>query len=443
MTDGAGRPQGARAVIRNRNFALLWSGGLVSDLGDWMLLVALPVYVFKLTGSALATSTVFAAELIPALVVGQVAGVLVDRWNRRRVLVYAGLVQAVLLLPLLAVTTADRIWIIYAVAAAQSCLARLCAPAKAALVPSLVPPGRITAANSLIAVSDNLARLVGATLGGLAIEFLGLPGVVVVDAVTFLAAAALIAGVRDLPDRAAVSGLRSGPVGRGRAGILGEWLDGLTTIRRNRPLPATLAVGALAQVAQGVFLVLFPVFVLVELHGDGAEVGLLRGVQAVGGILGGLLIGLLSRRLTTRTLVGWGFIGFGLVGLALWNAPQVTTALGLYIGLFIAAGPPGVACATGLLVALQTSTPPTHLGRVVAVHEAASGGLQAVGVLTAGALADRLGVLAILNAQAGLYLLCGLLAFLSLRAMPSIVAPRDQPDFGHPVARPASARIST
>jgi hypothetical protein len=73
------RSRRSPSPLRRRGFALLWSGGLVSDLGDWTLLVGLPVFVFQLTGSALTTSTIFVAELIPALVVGQVGGVLVDR----------------------------------------------------------------------------------------------------------------------------------------------------------------------------------------------------------------------------------------------------------------------------------------------------------------------------------------------------------------------------
>lgn len=410
------RPAG-RSAFGNRDFTLVWSAGLVSDLGDWMLLVALPVYVFELTGSALVTSAVFAVEVIPALLIGPVAGVLVDRWNRRRILIYAGLVQAVLLLPLLAVTAAGRLWIIYPVAAAQSCLARLCTPAKAALVPSLVGPAQITAANSLNAVSDNLARLIGSPLGGLAIQFVGLRGVIVVDAVTYLAAAALTAGVRHRPDA---------PQPVVRRGMLGEWLDGLTTIRRNRPLPAVLAIGALAQAAQGIFLVLFVVFVVAELHGNGGDVGLLRGVQAVGGILGGVLIGALGRRLSPRTLIGWGFVTFGLISLMTWNAPRATTAVGLYAGLFVAAGTPGVACTTGLMTTVQTAAPPSHLGRVVAVGEAGFGAFQAIGVLIAGVLADRLGVIPVLDAQAGLYVLCGLLALIALRVRPS--PQRDRPD---------------
>jgi MFS family permease len=411
------RPSGTpRSPLRNRNFGLLWTGGLVSDLGDWVLLVALPVYVFQLTGSALITSSVFVVELVPALVVGQMAGVLVDRWDRRRILVVCGLLQAALLMPLLMATSVERLWIIYLVAAMQSCLARLSAPAKAALIPELVPGDQLTAANSLNAVSDNLARLVGSPLGGLAIQMLGLVGVVLLDAVTFLASALLSAGVRTRRRPTAPADIE-------RPSLLSDWLDGIRTIRRTPPLPAVLFIGALSQVAQGIFVVLFVVFVLRELNGTGGDVGLIRGMQAIGGVLGGLLIGALSRRLSPRALIGWGFVAFGLISLATWNAPNLTTAIGLYIGLFIAAGIPGVATSTGLLTTVQSVTPSTHLGRVFAAFETGAGALQAVGVLVAGALADRLGVVTILNAQAGIYVLCGLLALVALRTRGAKAAP--------------------
>jgi MFS family permease len=417
-----------------------------------MLLIALPVYVFQLTGSALITSTVFVVELVPALIVGQVAGVLVDRWDRRRILVVAGVVQAALLLPLLAATTADRLWIIYLVAALQSCLARLCGPAKAALIPSLVPRDQLAAANSLNAVSDNLARLVGSPIGGLAIQLLGLVGVVVVDAVTFLVSAALTAVIRRSPAESGVAGAaaasagptpmpadsntaraaepnagepRPAPAGATSVGssLVADWLDGLRTIRRTPPLTAVLSIGALSQVAQGIFVVLFVVFVLQELHGTGGDVGLIRGVQAIGGVIGGFVVGALSRRLGPRMLIGWGFISFGLIALATWNAPLVTTAIGLYVVLFIVVGIPGVALSTGLLTLVQSVAPPTHLGRVFAAFDTGSGALMAVGVLLAGALADRLGVVPILNIEAGIYILCGILTFIAVR--PEVVSSAD------------------
>lgn len=147
--------------------------------------------------------------------------------------------------------------------------------------------------------------------------------------------------------------------------------------------------------------------------------GLIRGMQAIGGVAGGLIIGALSRRLSPRALVGWGFVVFGLISLTTWNAPNVTTAIAVYVGLFIAAGIPGVATSTGLLTTVQSVTPATHLGRVFAAFETGAGALQAVGVLLAGALADRLGVVTILNVQAGIYVACGLLALIALRTLPT------------------------
>jgi MFS family permease len=415
-----------RSPLRRRGFALLWAGGLVSDLGDWTLLIGLPVFVFQLTGSALTTSTIFVAELIPALVVGQVGGVLVDRWDRRRILVVASVLQAVLLLPLLAVGSPDQLWIVYLVAAAQSGLARLCAPATAALIPAVVPPDELATANGLGALSQSLARLLGAPLGGLAIGMLGLGGVVAADMVTFLVAAALVAAIpatairQPTPDGsasipgAATARAATGTIAAARR-FARDWIDGWRTIVRVPGLGALVGIGAVSQLSQGIFVVLYVVFVLQVLGADDAAVGVIRGMQAVGGLVGGLAVGVVAARLGTRTLVGWGFIVFGLLSLAMWNAAAVTTAVPFYATMFAILGLPAVAVSVGLLTVLQALTPPTHLGRVYAAYETSSGILQAVGVVVAGALADRIGVAPILDVQALLYVGCGVAALVLLR----------------------------
>jgi len=416
-------PRGEAAPGEWRNFGLLCAARVVSDAGDWLLMIALPVYVLALTGSSLATSTVFMAELAPALLLGTVAGVLVDRWDRCRTLVVVNLAQAALLLPLLAVDSRGRLWVVIAVAVAESSLARLAGPATFALLPAVVAADRLGRANSLLGVADSLARLVGSPLGGLVFELGRLPAVVVVDATSFVASAVLIALVRVARGPAVEPGgevaAKAGAAGRALAR---SWRDGLRLLTRSRPLGTVFVTGGIGQLAQGFFLVLFVLFVERSLHGDGSAVGLLRGVQAIGGILGGLLLGLVARRVRASALVGYGYLLFGLVSLTTWNAPALTTALGLYVGLFIAAGIPGVAALTGLLTLAQTHTPPSHLGRVAGAFDTSTAAMQALGVLIAGVLGDRIGLGMILDAQAGLLLLAGAVTLVSLG--PAVRPPR-------------------
>jgi MFS family permease len=426
--------------VRHPAFARLWLAGAVSETGDWLLLIALPVYVLQLTGSALVTSTVFLLGLLPGLVVGPLAGVLVDRWDRRRTLIAVSLAQAALLLPLLAVRGHQQLWILYAVTAAEAALGHLFQPAKNAQVPALVPAGELVAANSLTGLTDNLARLVGGPLGGIILELGGLGGIVVCDAASFVVAAALLAAGRN-PARATVPPSGQQAPGPG-LGLLGQWVAGLRLIRRDSRLLGALVVTAIASVAQGIFVVLFVVFVVQLLHGGPPEVGLLRGVQAIGALLGGMLLAPLGHRLAPHHLAGAGLLAFGLIELAIWNGPALTTGTGLYVGLFVAVGIPGIALFTGLAAFVQGTTPDGFRGRVFSAWFTVGDGFQALGMLLAGLLAGPVGLLPVLNGQAALYLLAGLLTFalLARRAGGRPGPPASEPAAG--AAAPGSPRAT-
>jgi len=413
----------SRSPLLRRDYALIWSAGLVSDTGDWLLMIALPLFAFGATGSALGASTVFLVELVPMLLLGTFLGVLVDRWDRRRTIIVTALLQALALLPLL-VASADRMWIVYTVAAVEAVLGAVINPARQALVPSLVEPDQLARGNALIAVSDSIARLVGSPLGGIAFAAGGLPGVVVADAATFLVTAGLVAAMRRHP--VPVAGEAEAPAIVAERRLLHEWAEGLRLIGRSGTLRTLAAIAALGSVSQGLFLVLFIVYVTQDLGAGDAGVGLLRGVQAIGGVLGGLLSGMLVRRLSPRMLVGGGYLVFGLLSLLTWNLAPFTTALGVYAGLFIAMGIPAVATATGEITLVQTGTPPHALGRVIAAMTTVSGAAQGVGLLAGGLLAERFDVVAILDGQAALYLLCGVVAVLALRPPPPVL-PRNPP----------------
>jgi MFS family permease len=442
--------------VRHPAFARLWLAGAVSETGDWLLLIALPVYVLQLTGSALVTSTVFLLGLLPGLVVGPLAGVLVDRWDRRRTLIVVSLAQAALLLPLLAVRGHQQLWIVYAVAAAEAALAHLFQPAKNAQVAALVPAEDLVAANSLTGLTDNLARLVGGPLGGVILELGGLGGIVVCDAASFVIAAALLAGARVPVSAATAEAMQamgkapaeprpgdaggSGPGAGAALGLLGQWIEGLRLIRRDAGLFGVLVVTAIASVAQGIFVVLFVVFVVDLLHGGGPEVGLLRGVQAIGALLGGALLAPLGHRLAPHHLAAAGLLAFGIVELAIWNGPSVTTETGIYVALFVAVGVPGIALATGLAAFVQTNAPDAFRGRVFSAYFTVGDGFQAIGMLLAGLLAGPVGLLPVLNGQAALYLLAGLLAVALLARRRGRELPEREAAGAAPAEDPAPAR---
>ncbi|WP_158865188.1 MFS transporter [Leifsonia sp. AG29] len=401
----------SRSPLLRRDFALIWTAGLVSDAGDWLLMIALPLFALAATGSPLGASTVFLVELVPMLLTGSFLGVLVDRWDHRRTMIAVACLQGVLLLPLLA-ASADRMWIVYGVAAVESLLGAVMNPARRALVPRLVEAPELGRANGLIAVSDNLARLIGSPLGGLAFAVWGLPGVVLVDAASFVVTAGLVALSRARVSAPASAADRATDAERR---LLREWREGLALLWRNGTLRTLSVIAALGSVAQGLFVVLVLVYVTHDLGAGGTGVGVLRGVQAIGGVLGGLTAGVLIRRLSPRLLIGVGYLVFGALSLLTWNLAPVTTALAVYAGLFIAMGIPAVATEAGEITLVQTVTPAPALGRVIAAVTTLSTGAQGISLLLGGVLAGLVPVVPVLDAQASLYLVCGASALVFLR----------------------------
>src|SRR6266540_2998176 len=136
-------------VLRHRAFAVLWLGGLLSLVGDWMLITGIPLVVYQLTGSTLALGAAVAANALPRVLVGSVAGVFVDRWDRRRTMVVCDLLLGLGLLPLLVVRDARDLWLIALVLLWESSVVRFYQPAEGALLPRVVPDDELIAANAL------------------------------------------------------------------------------------------------------------------------------------------------------------------------------------------------------------------------------------------------------------------------------------------------------
>lgn len=384
------------ALWRHRDFRRAWIAGFVNDTGDWVLAVGLPVFVFVETRSGATTALVFVCQLVAAAVFGPIGGGLVDRFDLRRCLILTNLAQAVTLLPLLAVD-AGRVWPAYPVVVAQAMLTRINNPANVALLPRVLDTDRLVAANAGLAASASLARLCGSPLGGVLVAWGGLRPIVVVDAISFLAAAAALAGLKadTSPQTDAVE-----PHG-------GHVRGALRAVRRTSRLTLLISLHGVSQVAQGGFVVLFVAFVVEVLGDDGRSLGVIRGAMAIGALAGAALIGRVADRIDPLALYAGGLAGMGVVAAAFWNAPALTTAVWVYVVLFALSGIPGAAVSVGLVSTVQTRSPRGVLGGVTGMLGTAEAIGTAAGSIAAGVLIDHVSLRPLLNTQAGIYLATG------------------------------------
>ena len=141
----------ARGVMRIPDFRRLFVGQTISDFGDAMTSLALLLVVYKLTGSTAALALMAICLALPQVTVGVIAGVYVDRWDRRRVMLASDLLRAALVLGFVFVQSVDTLWLLYVLALAQAAIGTFFTPARTALIPSIVKNDGLLAANSLVA----------------------------------------------------------------------------------------------------------------------------------------------------------------------------------------------------------------------------------------------------------------------------------------------------
>ncbi|HSK66737.1 MAG TPA: MFS transporter, partial [Anaerolineales bacterium] len=354
------------------------------------------------TGSTIASAVMVAAELLPRLLFGSIAGVFVDRWNRKIVMVMTSLAQGLVILPLFLVESGTSMWIVYLISFFQVTLAMFFGPAENALLPLLVKEEQLLPANSLNALNNNLARLIGPPIGGAVLARWGLPGIVLFDSITFVVAGLLILSIHH--SEAKVEAPVSTSEAAVRPRFWKEWLEGIDLVRKNRVV-FILFLSVVLLNFGGIMIDPLSVPYILDIVGAGVDVfGWMMTVQAVGGILGGLLAARINRRISTVSMYGWSEVILGLVLVARYNIPDLPI---LFVTTLITGFPAALGMAA-LETLFQQKVPNSHLGRISGALNTTVGLTSLFGVLgISGLLGELLGVVPVLNIAAAITLLTG------------------------------------
>jgi MFS family permease len=331
---------GYRALLRrNRNFRLLYIGQTVSQLGDWFNTVAIYSLLLELTGSATSVAWMLIVQMAPIGIVGPLAGVVVDRMNRRRIMIAADVLRGVVILGLLLVRRADQVWLAYLVTGIAVSAQAFFEPARTATIPNVTSADELLPANALSSATWSAMLAIGASIGGVVTAVFGRDVAFIVNSASFFVSALFIAATRydATPAGARLKPSRSEKSSRAHTRAraidltgLPDLLEGFRYVRKHAHVAALMLVKAGWGLAGGILLLLtifgqrvFPIG-----NGAAAGIGVLFGARGVGAALGPITLRWILGQQpgTLRKTIGPAYFMIGIFYAALSIAPILSLA---------------------------------------------------------------------------------------------------------------------
>ena len=387
------------------SFSALWTAGVVSLFGDRVNQIALAVIVLGVTRSPVAVGFVFLAAALPNLLFGPISGTLVDRWDQKQVMVVSDLLRAAVVL-LVPVAVVSNVVLTYPLVFLVTSISIFFRPAREAVMPRIVAPGDLLTANSANWLAETLADIVGYSLAGLFVAFLGvwIPLAFWLDAATYVLSSLLILTITVPPVARTAAAVGEG--------VLAELRAGWRFLRTEKVLLTNTAQAAVAQFGTGILISVTLIYV---------ERALARGVLPVptvyalmeaglglGNLFGGLLVGLVGARLAKGRLVIVGYAAYGLCIVGLGLTGHVAAALGLAVGI----GVSNMIFVIPSQTLFQQRTPGDMIGRVVGLRFSLVFASLAIAMGISGFLVTAFGVSTVLIAFGALTSMAGLAGLL-------------------------------
>jgi len=366
----------------NRGFLLLWAGQSISNVGDWINFVAITVLVYQITGSGLSLGILRATHAGPELVLGALAGVYVDRWDRKTTMIAADLLRAALV-ALMAVS--GNVAEIYALSLGVNLASIFFGPAKSATIPNLVSRDTLTRANGLSSTSQTLAMALGSTIGGVAIAVAGLRQAFYLDAASFLISAFCIILIR-VP--------RSKDHGLARSSFWTELHGGWDALRTH-PIRRGVTIMATALVlGPGVSTVLAVILAENVLRGGMAGYSVIVSAMGVGAAVGAIVTSAGGSRIPRDRSYRAGFFLAALGTVLVGVSRSVPLAA---LGFAVLGGGQIVATIAGTTL-LQEHTDDHLRGRIFGMYQTLVHVFSLLAAAVAGGLSDGLGAATVITA---------------------------------------------
>ena len=368
------------AVFHKRDFRLIWLAQLISTAGSSLTDLAAGIWVYRETGSALAVGLTLMATAVPSLVVGLLAGVYVDRHDRKKIMLVTCLIQSVVVALIAVAVELDSIVGLYAFILLNAGVKQFFDPAYETLIPEMATDEELNAANAFLSIASFGSTAIGFAGAGLLASTVGLTWAFILDALSFLVCAGLIALMgkypMPMPDDDASVGV-----------IVANLKVGMATLFGTPIIRSLFVVGAFMFVAFGLWNVLLLPFSITDPPGGlGAtefEYGLQEGLTSVGFVIGSLLMARFSRLLPEPAWIVFSLATMGVLGLLYASATSVPVAI-LFVSLSGLAQPPS---SVSRSVLLQRNTPREMRGRVFSAFYVMRDIIFLVGMAGAG-LAD-------------------------------------------------------
>lgn len=344
----------------NKNYFLLWAGQLVSQLGDRFYAIALAWWVLERTDSPAVMGFFMVVSVLPELLFGLIAGGLIDRWNRKTIIVSADIFRGLVVIAVALLQTMGRleVWHVFIVAAVVSLASAFFSPSVMAVIPQLVESDEIPRANSLSQMIGGLASIAGPVLGAALVGLIGYWPVFLVNGLSYLAAA-LLAFFIALPP--------ASPAGP-KASLLEELKEGFKFISNSRLVFIILIVIGVVHIFYGSLAVAMP-FLAKSLTGDGIRnLAYFETAMGAGLILGAVLIGQQKLQSVNTRPLFTAIITFGLCFTLLGLAGSKGIVITLpYIAIILLIGMAVAVASVYWRSILQVHVPNNMAGRIFSV----------------------------------------------------------------------------